>query len=69
MALTLDPKQWQKGFVAGQRNEVPAEGSNAVGTVEGWSWSSGYIEGKATGPKPAIRADAAPKLSIAVPTA
>jgi len=45
--LKQDPKAWQEGFDAGERGEplrrcpYPAKG------IDGWSWSSGYIEGKA----------------------
>jgi hypothetical protein len=49
--ITLDPKVWQEGFAAGRRKDPVCP--YAAGTVEGWSWSSGCVEGRATaGPDP-----------------
>ena len=43
--MTLDPHAWRQGFESGQRDEPVCP--YAASTREGWSWSSGYIEGKA----------------------
>jgi hypothetical protein len=43
--LTMDPKVWQKGFDAGACGD--SECPYGVGTIQRWSWSSGYVEGTA----------------------
>jgi hypothetical protein len=40
--LTIDPKSWQKGYDDGQAGKP-----NRKGDADGYSYASGYIEGKA----------------------
>ena len=45
--LRQSTRCWQEGYHAGQRRERLADCPYAIGSSESWSWSSGYIEGKA----------------------
>lgn len=47
MALEQDPKAWQEGFEAGERNQQPRRCPYPAGSREAWSWHSGLIEGDA----------------------
>jgi ribosome modulation factor len=45
--LRQSPRSWQEGYRAGQHRASLADCPYTIGTSESWSWSSGYIEGKA----------------------
>jgi hypothetical protein len=40
-------RPWHEGYRAGRSREGFAKCPYAAGSCEGWSWSSGYIEGEA----------------------
>ena len=46
-ALTHDPAAWDVGFAAGERGVFPFRCPYPATTRQAWSWSSGFIEGKA----------------------
>ena len=67
MRLEIDGHAWNQGFYDGEQGRPPRSCPYDVGTTESWSWSSGYIEGKAarngytaTGPTCQIRKKSAP---------
>jgi hypothetical protein len=45
--LRMDVNAWQEGFDAGFSGQRLSSCQHHVGSVQAWSWSSGYIEGKA----------------------
>jgi ribosome modulation factor len=45
--LRQNARSWQEGYRAGLRQARLADCPYTIGTNESWSWSSGYIEGKA----------------------
>lgn len=45
--LRQSPPAWREGYQAGQHAARCTACPYAAGTDESWSWSSGYIEGKA----------------------
>jgi len=47
MRLRIDGKAWNRGFEDGELGLPLCSCPYAMGTTESWSWSSGYIEGKA----------------------
>lgn len=47
MRLTIDGNAWNRGFWDGELGLPLRSCPYDVGTTERWSWSSGYIEGKA----------------------
>lgn len=47
MRLKIEEQAWNRGFWDGEAGEPLVSCPFAVGTTESWSWSSGYIEGKA----------------------
>jgi ribosome modulation factor len=48
MTSEINETAWQEGYAAGARGERVLACPYRAGTVECWSWSSGFIEGKAT---------------------
>jgi len=53
MPREMDVKAWQEGYAAGNRGERASDCPFRAGTVEHWSWSSGFIEGRAARKNPA----------------
>jgi len=53
MPREMDKRAWQEGYDAGKRGERASACPYRAGTVEGWSWSSGFVEGKAARKNPA----------------
>ena len=47
MRLEIDGDAWNQGFYDGEEGKPQHSCPYPVGSTEGWSWSSGYIEGKA----------------------
>ena len=45
--LRQDARSWHEGYRAGQLGTQPAACPDSASSTESWSWSSGYIEGKA----------------------
>jgi ribosome modulation factor len=45
--LQLDAAAWQKGFDTGDAGQPVSECPYANDSIEAWSWSSGFVEGKA----------------------
>ena len=45
--LSLDDRAWREGFRDGEQSQPLRACPYPVGSIERWSWSSGYIEGKA----------------------
>jgi hypothetical protein len=45
--LRQNARSWHEGYRAGQHMAGLTNCPYPVGTSESWSWSSGYIEGKA----------------------
>ena len=45
--LRQSARSWLEGYRAGQHRANLANCPYTIGTSESWSWSSGYIEGKA----------------------
>ena len=45
--LSLDDRAWREGLQDGRQGRPLRACQYAVGSTEHWSWSSGYIEGKA----------------------
>jgi ribosome modulation factor len=45
--LPQSSSPWHEGYRAGRDGKGSPKCPYAVGTGEGWSWSSGYVEGKA----------------------
>ena len=45
--LRQDARSWHEGYRAGQLGAQPATCPDSASSTESWSWSSGYIEGKA----------------------
>ena len=45
--LSLDARAWREGFRDGEQSQPLPACPYVVGSTERWSWSSGYIEGKA----------------------
>lgn len=45
--LRQNARSWQEGYRAGQRRASLVDCPYTIGTSKSWSWSSGYIEGKA----------------------
>jgi ribosome modulation factor len=53
----MDQKAWQEGYDAGKRGEPVSACPYRARTAEGWSWSSGFVEGKAARTNPANKGD------------
>ncbi|MGD0778663.1 MAG: hypothetical protein ABSC05_38270 [Candidatus Solibacter sp.] len=66
MPREMDQKAWQEGYDAGKRGERASACPYRAGTVEGWSWSSGFVEGRAARTNPAHNADQDATISEAV---
>jgi ribosome modulation factor len=47
MTSEIDQTAWQEGYAAGARGENVLACPYRAGTVECWSWSGGFIEGRA----------------------
>ncbi len=47
MRLTIDGQAWDRGFEDGELGLPLRACPYEIGTTESWSWSSGYVEGKA----------------------
>lgn len=47
MRLTIDGDAWNQGFWDGEEGKPRHSCPYPAGSTEAWSWSSGYIEGKA----------------------
>ena len=47
MRLTIDGDAWNQGFWDGEAGKPRHSCQYPAGSTEAWSWSSGYIEGKA----------------------
>ena len=47
MRLTIDGQAWDRGFEDGELGMPLRACPYEIGTTESWSWSSGYVEGKA----------------------
>ena len=47
MRLSMDEHAWNRGFEDGEQGKPLHSRPYPVGTTESWSWSSGYVEGKA----------------------
>jgi hypothetical protein len=49
MLLAIDSRSWEEGFTAGENwKSVPASHNPyAAGSIESYSWLSGWIEGNA----------------------
>ena len=62
----IDKKAWQEGYDAGKSGERASACPYRARTVEGWSWSSGFVEGKAARTNPAHKADQDATISEAV---
>jgi ribosome modulation factor len=45
--LTHDPRAWQAGFADGERGALHFHCPYPAASTESWSWSSGFVEGKA----------------------
>ena len=45
--LRQSARSWQEGYRAGQQGANLVDCPHPAGTEDSWSWSSGYIEGKA----------------------
>ena len=45
--LSLDEFAWRKSFRNGEQGRPLRNCPYSVGSIEHWSWSSGYVEGKA----------------------
>ena len=45
--MSQDEHAWARGFDDGELGLPPRACPYASGTTESWSWSSGYVEGKA----------------------
>ena len=45
--MTQDQQAWIRGFEDGEQGKPLRADPYAAGTTASWSWSSGYIEGKA----------------------
>ena len=47
MRIEIDEQAWIRGFEDGERGKSLNACHYEIGTDERWSWSSGYVEGKA----------------------
>ena len=66
MPREMDQNAWQEGYDAGKRGERVSACPYRARTAEGWSWSSGFVEGKAARTNPTNKGDQDATISQAV---
>jgi ribosome modulation factor len=66
MPREMSQKAWQEGYDAGKRGERAAACPYRARTVESWSWSSGFVDGKAARANPASKANQDARVNEAV---